>query len=142
MKNWIKRINSKDFWTKLFFPLIGLASLIWFLIRVIPKPSRAGYPCMRVAAPLASGFVMYILGIVGSITAFKFAKIKFREARYISGILAVIALLIFSSWSIFDSAEPAKAKMVENLPANEPIGEAKGIFPGRVVCVQYSQATN
>ena len=142
MKNWIKRINSKDFWTRLFFPFIGLASLIWFLIRVIPKPSRASYPCMRVAAPLASGFVMYILGIAGSITAFKFAKTKFREARYISGILAIIALLIFSSWSLFDSAKPAKAKMLADLPANQPLGKARGIFPGRVVWDWDPEATN
>jgi uncharacterized BrkB/YihY/UPF0761 family membrane protein len=31
----------------LFF--LGLAALIWFLIRVIPKPSRAAYPCMQAA---------------------------------------------------------------------------------------------
>jgi len=142
MKNLIDRMDSKDFWTRLIFPFIGLASLIWFLTRVIPKPSRASYPCMRVAAPIASGFVIYILGIVGSITAFKYAKIKFREARYVSGILAVIALLIFSSWSIFDSAEPAKATMLEELPANVAIGEARGIFPGRVVWYWDPEATN
>ena len=34
----------------------GLAALVWFLLRVIPKPSRAAYPCQRAAAPLASGF--------------------------------------------------------------------------------------
>jgi len=28
-------------------PVVGLFSLIWFLIRVIPKPSRATYPCQR-----------------------------------------------------------------------------------------------
>lgn len=142
MKNLIDRIHSKDFWTRLLFPFIGLASLIWFLTRVIPKPSRASYPCMRVAAPIASGFVMYILGIVGSITAYKYAKIKFREARYVSGILAVIAFLIFSSWYIFNSAEPVKATMLEELPANVAIGEARGIFPGRVVWSWNPESTN
>jgi hypothetical protein len=29
------------------FAVIGIASLIWFLARVIPKPSRATYPCMN-----------------------------------------------------------------------------------------------
>src|ERR1035438_1830439 len=28
-----------------YFPVIGLAALAWFLIRVLPKPSRAAYPC-------------------------------------------------------------------------------------------------
>jgi hypothetical protein len=29
------------------FTVMGIASLIWFLVRVIPKPSRATYPCMN-----------------------------------------------------------------------------------------------
>src|SRR3974390_173415 len=31
------------------FSGMGLFSLLWFLVRVIPKPSRAAYPCQRVA---------------------------------------------------------------------------------------------
>ena len=27
--------------------------LLWFLVRVISKPSRASYPCQRAAAPLS-----------------------------------------------------------------------------------------
>ena len=137
--------NIKKFWAKLFFPFLGIASLIWFLVRVIPKPSRATYPCMRVAAPLASSFVVYLLSITGSIAAFRYTKIHFKNARYISGIIAFIVFLSFGSWFIIDSAAPAqasKAKMVEDLPVNQPIGEAKGIFPGRVVWVHDPDATN
>ena len=97
---------------------------------------------MRVAAPLASSFVVYIVGIVGSIAAFKYAKVSFKDARYISGALAFIAFLTLGSWFIFDSAEPIKAKMVDQLPANEAIGEARGIFPGRVVWYWDPDATN
>jgi hypothetical protein len=35
-----------------FLACSGLASLIWFLVRVVPKPSRASYPCQRAAASL------------------------------------------------------------------------------------------
>ena len=28
---------------RVFFPLIGLLALVWFLLRVVPKPSRAAY---------------------------------------------------------------------------------------------------
>ena len=35
------------------FPLVGLLALVWYLARVIPKPSRASYPCQRAALPLA-----------------------------------------------------------------------------------------
>ena len=30
---------------RVFFPLIGVLALAWFLLRVVPKPSRAAYPC-------------------------------------------------------------------------------------------------
>ncbi|MHC4541954.1 MAG: hypothetical protein ACYS74_19575, partial [Planctomycetota bacterium] len=59
-KLWLKR------YVKWLFPLSGLGALVWFLIRVIPKPSRATYPCQRVVAPLASGFVVWLLGLAGS----------------------------------------------------------------------------
>ena len=58
--------TGKYRWIRWIFLLTGLVSLVWFLVRVIPKPSRATYPCQRMAAPLASGFVAWLLGIVGS----------------------------------------------------------------------------
>lgn len=42
-------------WTRWMFPITGLLSLVWFVFRVAPKPSRAAYPCQRAAAPLAGG---------------------------------------------------------------------------------------
>jgi hypothetical protein len=55
-----KPLNNgrKYHWLVWGFPILGLFSLIWFLIRVIPKPSRATYPCQRFAAPFAGGFVV------------------------------------------------------------------------------------
>ena len=63
IKNWffktcprsgrIVGINKKNVVLKICFPLMGLTALIWFLIRVVPKPSRIAYPCQQVAAPLA-----------------------------------------------------------------------------------------
>ena len=55
MRNWMEK-NRIPY--KLVFIIMGIASTIWFLIRVIPKPSRATYPCMKVAAPFMSGFVV------------------------------------------------------------------------------------
>jgi hypothetical protein len=37
------------------FPLVGIAALVWYLVRVIPKPSRASYPCQRAALSVALG---------------------------------------------------------------------------------------
>ena len=53
-------INKKNVVLKICFPLFGLAALIWFLIRVVPKPSRIEYPCQQIAAPIAFSFVAFI----------------------------------------------------------------------------------
>ena len=60
-------------WKAAPFPLVGLAALVRFLARVVPKPSRARYPCQRVAAPLASGFVLWLAGVCASALAFRTA---------------------------------------------------------------------
>ena len=39
---------------------LGLSSTLWFLIRVIPKPSRAYYPCMQAAAPMMSALYVIV----------------------------------------------------------------------------------
>jgi len=68
------------------FPIAGLVSLIWFLVRVIPKPSRATYPCQRLAFPLASGFVAWLVGLGASAVAFRKAKLNFARRHYVVGL--------------------------------------------------------
>ena len=80
-------------WAKWLFPVIGVLSLIWFLIRVLPKPSRAAYPCQRAAAPLASSFVLWLLSMGGCTAAFRHAKQKMLKARFaIGGVLFVLGV--------------------------------------------------
>jgi hypothetical protein len=122
---------------KISFFLTGIASTIWFLIRVIPKPSRAAYPCMRAAAPMMSGFVIYLLSLTGSVAAFRKAKIYFMRSRYIYGILFVLVafagFLFMNSRETGNAASAGKSEWI--ITPNQPVGEAKGIFPGRVVWV-------
>ena len=66
-------------WVRWIFPITGLFALIWFLIRVVPKPSRAAYPCQQTAMPLASGFVIWLVGLVSSVTLFKRARQLLRS---------------------------------------------------------------
>ena len=63
---WAARVKAESKTGKLrwMFPAAGLLSLLWFLFRVVPKPSRAAYPCQRAAAPLAGGFVIWLAGAV------------------------------------------------------------------------------
>ncbi|HEX2919607.1 MAG TPA: DUF362 domain-containing protein [Bacteroidales bacterium] len=131
---------------KLVFILMGIISTIWFLIRVIPKPSRASYPCMRVAAPMMSGFVLYLLAIAGITAASRKSGRKIFNVRYWSTALlltgVVIAMAIAPSNNIETIVEDADTYAGPADSPNSPIGEARGIYPGRVVWVWNPDATN
>ena len=85
------RISILDKSLYILFPLLGLLSLVWFLIRVIPKPSRASYPCMKVAAPFASSFIAYMISLFTSIVFFKTARKKFKQSKMLIGMLLMVA---------------------------------------------------
>ena len=76
------------------FYILGIISTIWFLIRIIPKPSRAGYPCMRVAAPFMSGFVVYLLSLGGITIALRKARQNIIRARYMVASSFILAALV------------------------------------------------
>ena len=135
-------MKLKQILYKLLFPLIGFGALIWFLIRVIPKPSRATYPCMRAAYPMASAFVVYLLGL--TVTAFAIGKVRehWKNSRYwvMSGFL-IIALI--TGFFAFQADQPTVYANTFYLDtANVPVGVARGIFPGRVVWSRNPDATN
>jgi len=132
--------KGKRHWFTWAFPVGGLLALIWFLIRVIPKPSRATYPCQRVAFPLASGFVIWLAGAIGSIAAVRKAKRCFAQSRYILCVM-LIAVSVGSIW-LAQSVTTEKVVLADEPIANAPIGIAKGIHPGRVVWVHDPDATD
>jgi len=134
----------KKFIKKLSFPIIGLASLIWFLIRVIPKPSRATYPCMKVAAPLASSFVVYLLGITSSLLIFKKAKQYLYKSKYVvfSILLLLGSVLFISTFLKTDQKVYASFRSSILEGPNQPMGEGKGVYPGRVAWIYDPDATD
>jgi len=126
--------------SKLIFFSLGISSLLWFLIRVIPKPSRASYPCMQASAPVMSAFVVYLIGLASTVYIFKKEKRSLLYSRFtLASLLIVVALFSFSSAEEQNEAEMVDASYFQ---ANEPIGDAKGIFPGRVVWVHNPDVTN
>ena len=137
LPEWIKRIvnflKRMRVPAKAVYISMSVLATVWFLVRVIPKPSRAAYPCMQVAAPMMSGFVIWILAFSGAAFAFQKAKHKLFEARYLAAGLFLIVGIV--STSVF-MARSAKQTQAENLKVwykpNIPLGEAKGMFPGRV----------
>jgi parallel beta-helix repeat protein len=135
--------NRKHWWLIWLFPIAGLLSLIWFLIRVLPKPSRATYPCQRVAAPFASGFVVWIAGLIGSTLAYRKARQTFQQSRYVVAALCLVVGVMALWWSINVTGEPPlEAAFTPTEPPNSPMGVAKGIYPGRVVWIRDPDATS
>jgi hypothetical protein len=127
---------------RLLFIILGIISTAWFLIRVIPKPSRATYPCMRAAAPFMSGFIMYLLSVWGAVMISRKTRFSKFNVRYIaafmlvSGVIAVMAVAPSST-----EAEIEVRTGTADGP-NQPFGTAVGINPGRVVWVWDPTATN
>lgn len=125
----------------------GFLATLWFLVRVIPKPSRAGYPCMRAAAPLMSGFVLYILSFTSAFAAFRKSKALFHQKKFAQAILLLVVGVAASGVFLISQQQKTTvaAPSVMIAPpdgANNPMGEGLGIFPGRVVWAWNPEATN
>jgi len=127
-------------WPRLLLPIVGLLSLLWFLIRVIPKPSRAAYPCQRLALPFASSFVVWLVGALGSAATFKRAltalvrKRPLVAALFLASGVAILYAALLSNAPAVSSAQPVQP--------NAPLGRGRGVHPGRVVWVHDPDATN
>ncbi len=138
LPEWIKRtlifLRRMKVPGTIVYILISLLATIWFLVRVIPKPARATYPCMQVAAPIMSGFVIWILAITGSAYAFKKAKGKLLEARYFAAAsFAALALFVGTLYTLQSDAKTGTGTLDVWYKPNIPLGVAKGMYPGRVV---------
>jgi antirestriction protein len=127
---------------KLIFVASGILATLWFLFRVLPKPSRAAYPCMQAVAPVMSGFILYILGLIASVIAFKKAKAQFIRTKYFLALLLTFAGVIAIVISNTGNYQPVYAENTTNLVSNNPVGLARGIFPGRVVWCWDPGSTN
>src|SRR5512141_2401670 len=90
----IKNLVGHSAWSRIVFIAVGISSTIWFLIRVIPKPQRATYPCMRAAAPFMSGFIVYILSLGGLTLLFKRTISKLKQAKYKAAIISVVLFVL------------------------------------------------
>lgn len=117
--------------------LPGLFALLWFMVRVIPKPSRASYPCQRAAFPLATAFVLWLCAALGG--AFSLMRLRqlVHRFRYAYVLLALIATLGTGFWALHTRATAAAeiATRYDFMPKTRllPLGTARGVFPGRVV---------
>jgi uncharacterized protein (DUF362 family) len=140
--------RSRSWWA---LRLGGALALVWFLIRVIPKPSRASYPCQRAAFPVAAGFVVWLTGAFGAAGAIRKARTHLRQARWMMAsvsvtVAAVAAAVVFvtgPAQEIFgQNSAPVQPTFTPSEPLNSPMGVAFGIKPGRVAWAFDPNATS
>jgi hypothetical protein len=97
------------------------------------------YPCQRTAAPFAGGFVVWLLGVIGSSIAWRRGREISRQSPW------------RKAWLAFAVASVGAIAVVVNLPnppvhadgeltTHGPLGVSKGIYPGRVVWVHAPDA--
>ena len=131
---------------KWLFPIFGVTALLWVLLRVLPKPSRAAYPCMKVAAPLASTFIVWLVGFSGSFFLFRRARERWQHSKKLAaGILVFVAALVFTLTNVSTHSSVYSGErldLADPYGPNNPVGQSKGIFPGRVVWAWDPDATN
>jgi hypothetical protein len=148
IKHHFKRTRNKYRGAKsvLLFPVLGLISLLWVIVRVGTKPSRLRYPCMKVAVPTATSFIAYIIAIFTSLFSFHKAKENLRKSKYLLGAILFLISIAGGTFLILHTNKSAYAQIpvykVRAPEPNQPMGEEKGIFPGRVVWVYDPDATN
>lgn len=130
----VKGINVAN-WPKWTLILLGFFATIWYLIRVIPKPSRMYYPCQQATAPLRVGFIIFTTSLAGSIFSYNLSKKYFKKSRIALGVMFLVMCLGFSMVLFTHSGKKVLADFIGFAPQtpNNPLGVAQGIFPGRVV---------
>ncbi len=137
-------------WLPRLLPLAGLLALAWFLIRVVPRPSRAAYPCQRAAAPLAGGFVLWLAALAPATFVPRLRPGQPRR-RWLAPLALVAAAATGAATVTCDEPGPGydgedaipmlNGSYSPALGPNQPVGEGVGVHPGRVVWVRNPDAT-
>lgn len=140
-------VNKKNVVLKIFFPLFGLAALVWFLIRVVPKPSRIEYPCQQVAAPVALSFLAFMASVVSGATTWRKFRTLWGSRRFAMGMgVLLLGLLLTTSFYVMSVDNTVLGQVIRKQIDNDtdmgsftpidkpntPMGTGRGIHPGRV----------
>jgi len=93
--------------------LIGLLSLLWFLLRTGTKPTRAVYPCQRAAAANSYlWFTVYVLPFLHAVSR-KFSSINIsRRKILVLIVLAVVSAGSIISWRLYEMGSKPQREVV------------------------------
>lgn len=143
----IRGVRTDAFIHKALLPIIGLMALVWVIVRVFPKPSRAAYPCQQAAMPVAVTFIAWLSASIGSVLLIRKGKVLLSRNRIAVPVILLVAgvAIFFLSQTLISNYAMAainnEALREVDFKPNEPIGVAKGIYPGRVTWVRDVAAT-
>jgi hypothetical protein len=100
---------------------------------------------MKAAFPIATSFVTYLVGITSVTFFFRKARERMMQSKMIMAIIFVIlgastgfVAMVSNTYETY----AINGELITELAANQPIGTAKGIFPGRVVWEHNTNATD
>jgi hypothetical protein len=126
----------------LMFHIAGIAAIIWFLLRVLPKPDRIRYPCQQMSIGIAFGYIAFWS------LMFHGLAIWIRRAKSRTAAIAPVFLVGFVLIASISGIVIADTYYTENSApitwdplAKDPIGTPAGLNPGRVVWVWNPNAT-
>jgi len=141
--NLLVRLSSHQ---GIFFHLAGIAAIIWFIVRVVPRPDRIRYPCQQMSISIAVGYITFWSLLWSAIfhgVGLWIRRVKYKTAA-IAPVILVAFVLLFSItsnvYAVNKTKEEYKLTIWNPIP-NEPIGTPRGANPGRVVWVWDPNAT-
>ncbi len=131
-------IKFKGVW----FHIIGLAAIIWFVLRVVPAPHRARYPCQQVSITVALGYIAFWGALFTGLRLW-LRHAKWKTSKAVPAVFVVFILLISVSGAVFAINYFGDTNSLSNwdpIP-KEPIGTPYGVNPGRVAWIWNPDAT-
>ena len=145
-KHFFKR--NKGFFLKnlqkqkgIWFHVAGIIAIVWFAIRVLPRPDRLRYPCQQIGISVALGYIAFWSIVWSAIfhgMAFWFKQVRFKTS-VVAPVILISFVMVFSVTSnvfaenyIVQNNDINGVTFWEPIP-NEPIGTPYGYKPGRVV---------
>ena len=125
----------------LWFHIAGIACIIWFLVRVLPAPHRARYPCQQVSISVALTYIAFWSALFSGLSTW-IRKSKQKTGKIVPTI-AVLFIVVFTITGAVFGGNFNNDTLTEAwtpIP-KDPMGTPFGINPGRVVWVWDPDAT-
>ena len=128
----------------IIFHIVGIACIVWFLVRVLPKPDRIRYPCQQMTMSFTAGYIAF--WVIMWSAMFHGLGLWIKKAKYkttaILPVLLICFVLLFSVSTVTFAQLKEKNINPKWTPiSKDPIGTPKGLNPGRVVWVWDPDAT-